>query len=333
MKRLAIGAAIALLLAAAAMSAYWAWAAHRFGQAVAQTAEDLRAQGYQVAYLEPQVTGFPFDLNARLEDGAVERPGGPSWRGPTIDGRLWLLDPTRIEIAFPGDHKIATAREVIDASFVGAEAEILLDGSFQPAELHTELVGIVLSAEGRPEVTAAGVLAQLGPWQAATADQLQTIDLRFQVSDLGIPPGQFAALGRIIESLSGDVTLHGPLRGGNLADALVLWRADGGHLEVRVFALTWGPLSLVVKGDLALDPQGRPKGQLMVQASGLPETLDLLEQAQLLKPDQLKNARTALKAYAKIPGQSEQQATFPLNLKQGRVFLGFLPLGRLSPVL
>ena len=333
MKRLGLAVGLTLLLVAGGLSAYWLWAAERLKVAVSEGAEELHAQGYQVAYRGPQVGGFPVALDARLEGAEIVAPDGLFWRAAPLDGHLLLLNPTKLQVTFSGSHQIGRAAQVLHAHFQKAVADVLWHGDGRPERLDLDLADIAVRAEEGPEMTATGLRAQLGPVRPATSEQLQAVELWAELSELSLPDGAALPLGPLVTRLAAELTLHGPVIGQDLAQVLVFWQAAGGYLQVRGFELVWGPLSLSLDGRLVLDEAFRLEGQLAVRAAGLPQTLEVLETQGQIGAEHLENARRALEIYAKIPGQSADEISFPLNIRQGVVLLGPLPLLRLAPVL
>jgi hypothetical protein len=128
-----------------------------------------------------------------------------------------------------------------------------------------------------------------------------------------------------------EAVLVGAIPQGPRREALHRWRAAGGKLEIQALSLVWGELSLNGHGTLVLDRELRPEGRITTRVRGLPKTLDRLADAGVIKRNVAATIKFALLALAGAGGNGEM--VVPVTLRDGSLYLGPVPLLRLSPVL
>src|SRR5262249_5261499 len=79
--------------------------------------------------------------------------------------------------------------------------------------------------------------------------------------DVRWPSALARPLGARIAKLQVEGTLNGPVPVGRTpAEQAAAWRDGGGSVEIRRFAVAWGPLDLSGTATLALDDQLQPMG-------------------------------------------------------------------------
>lgn len=328
----------ALVIAFAALSAYWWWSAQRLEAWITAWTQEQRSRGYEIAYQGPEVGGYPFRLTAHLQDPSMVSPEGWSWRGEVVSAQAFLWDPFTIEVDFAGLHRLQQDRgglpRDLDASFGAAVATIHIgsDGSLQYGEL--DLQDATLHAEGSDQLSADDVKAQLGPIEKAHQGRPPAILIEAALSQVQLPPNARYPLGNQIERFAFDLLLRGRLSEGDPRAVIEAWRRSGGQLEINSLALEWGALGLLADGAIALDDQLRPQGAIDARIAGFAETLAALSGAGLIAPEQAVTLTLGLNAFAKEKdAQNRNVVVLPIELRMGRLYLGPLPLAALSPVL
>ncbi len=112
------------------------------------------------------------------------------------------------------------------------------------------------------------------------------------------------------------------------------WLLAGGGLEIARLELVWGSLALEGAGSLALDPRLMPSGRIEARMSGLPETMDRLVAAKMLRSDRADLVKAVLSALAEgADSTGRPVVALPITLEEGRLFLGPVQLFRFSPAL
>lgn len=333
-----ISCSIVCALAGAAWVGYWLWAAAAFQAGMAEWTDHQRARGYQIAYQGPEIGGFPLRLTARFAALEVVAPNGGRWRGPPVTGAAALWQPFTIDLAFPGrlrwtppaktGSKAAKADVEVETAEARVKATLRTDGHLDWAT--AELFGLSLEHAKAGTLTAESLWAGFRPLDDPGGQGAARISLQLEARDLVLPASAEVPLGRDVESVVLDAIVIGEIPGGGPRAALQRWRADGGALEVKRLALVWGSLTLAADGRLTLDERLRPQGALSARVRGLAETLDRLAAARVIEPGVAVAAKFALLALA---GGGGSEVVVPITLRDGRLYLGPVPLLSISPVL
>lgn len=337
LRHLLIAAAV-LALAAGAVAVYWHWAAARLETAVAEWTAAQGERGYQIAYDGPLIEGFPTTLAARFAAPSVVSPSGWRWGGPPVAGQAKLWAPLTIDLQFPGRHEITRrlgGAEIpgrLEADPAKAFIELGVDGRVERARL--ALINPSWEDPVTGRITARQLLSALGPPLSAGGGGQDYLPLMAVIRALELPEHLETPLGRRVQELRLDATLRGAPPPGPLREALAAWRDAGGVLELHNSSLHWGPLILSGDGTLTLDHELRPLGALSARIRGLGATLDRFADAGMIERGQAIAIELAASALAGERDESgEKVVALPLTLQDGRLYLGPVPLFRLSPVL
>ena len=133
--------------------------------------------------------------------------------------------------------------------------------------------------------------------------------------------------------LTAEAQLRGPVDGKGPLEALKAWRDAGGTLELRHFALDWGPLQISGNATLALDPNLQPEGAGTGEIRGFAETVDALVGQGLVKPDSGALAKAALGLLAKTPpGGGAKVLSIPLSIQRQTLYAGPFGLMKLPTI-
>ncbi len=307
--------------------------------------QDRRDDGYALRHAEPELTGFPFDLDVRIADPSVESPKGWRWRGPELTGGASIWDPLTLALQAPGRHLVDWGPRDqrlslrLDAASASGTAELALDGRLHRADAALRQV----AAEGplpgpvRIERLDLAYRDPAGPNHVAQdqgAGGPNPGDLLVTVLGVDLPPGLALPLGPRVELFLVEGRVEGPLPAAASRESLALWRDAGGQLSIHRLKLRWGPLQLEAEGQLALDDELRPTGQLTSNLRGGSDLVDHLAERKMIAENAagvLKLALITLSRRAEDGGPPVVE--LPVNLKDGRLYLGPVALFRLRPVL
>ncbi|MBS9475996.1 DUF2125 domain-containing protein [Ancylobacter radicis] len=113
---------------------------------------------------------------------------------------------------------------------------------------------------------------------------------------------------------------------------LEAWQAAGGRVKLLEARLSGGGGSMNATGEIGLDAQRRPIGTINLAMSNAPALMGALSAAGLMPPFMV-NLAPALSVVG-MPGTLDgaPASTFPFTFRDGRIFLGMLPLGKVGPV-
>lgn len=343
-RRLPIAAAALLLLAAAGYTGFWFFEAHLVRSGLADWTAARRAEGLSVDYGAPQLSGFPFRIAVRLDHPAVAAPDQHwRWTGEAVeaDVRPWAFHHVTVhplgrqEVAFvaAGENAVASASAAEATAVVDVDARgRLQEGSFDAEAL------TLAGAGGPPALVARSVHLELaGPGDAPAAAKGPALPLSavlsLRLEEVTLASAAGSPLGPTLGSLALEAQVRGPFEGKSPMQALTAWRDAGGTLELKSFALAWGPLQLAGNATLALDPNLQPEGAGTGEIRGFAETIDALVGQGLVKPDTGALAKAALGLVAKAPaGGGAKVLTVPLTIQKQVLYAGPFGLMRLPTI-
>ncbi len=331
----------ALLLGAGGYAVYWFYVASAIPPAIAEWAEQRRAEGYEVAYADLAVEGFPFRLLVRARGIAIGRPAGPDpwrWRGESLAAVAQPWNFHHLIFSFEGRHELSYALGG-EERIVAAMAEVPLvsvvsDGEGRLERFAVDLEGLELSASHWRRPLRARRLQLHGRINAGASEDhpAGSLDLALSAEDLALPAEAGGPLGTEIAEIEVAITVLGVLPRGTPPESVAAWRDDGGTVELRSFVLAWGPLDVAVSGTLALDEKMRPTGTATALVKGYSQTIDALVAGGWIGAARALTAKTVLALLAKEEAEGKA-VRLPLKARGGRLYLGPLPLVRLPPLL
>jgi len=327
-----------------AYGGWWLYLASTVESGVRQWASANRAHGARVEY-ELDVSGFPGRVEAVARDFDFQRADGWSWHGPqlVIRTKPWELQTIRLE--FEGRHRLSLPGQdglPLVVAFDGGKGRVGLapaQGGMTLTSGRLTLSTVALAQTSRAEALQ-GILATAVFGDADTLGiRMLTADLfhsaepventeqdgvRLEVaaSDVLLPAAIETPLGNVIT----EVLLGARLMGMPTAftpDELARWTANGGELRLDRFDIAWGPLGLNAAGFVSLDPDMQYVGKIDAEIRGLPETVDALVDAGLIRPQQANLIKALGRGLA--AGNPEADAPVRLPLIIGNGFLQFGP--------
>jgi hypothetical protein len=338
-RRLAIvgGASVAILVIA--YVAFWFAVAGGLRDSVEAWTMARRGEGYAVGYRRLTLGGFPARLVATVEAPSISAPGKPpawAWRGSTAVARLRPWDLETVTVDLSGDHRldlVSAGRPLTFAGNAGRLAVIvdLVDGRLRAARLQG--ADIDLTGEAGP-LGAAAIKAAVGLHPEAGTDRLTpSAGLVLAAEGLRLPAAAALPLGERVARLQAEADLMGALRGAFAADALAVWRDEGGTVELRRLETEYGPLTLAAEGTLALDRDMQPIGAFTARIEGFFETIDALRRRHLVRDRDAVTAKLVLGILAKRPpGGGAAVLSLPLTIQERTLFAGPVPLATLPTV-
>ena len=318
---------------AAAYGLYWSVLAGQVRVDIEQWAADRRAEGYEVAYAELVVGGFPFRLEATMAAPALSRPEAArpwSWRGPKLvmSARPWRL--SRVRLSAPGQHRITggpagrAGAIVLKAGALGIELRFR-DGT--PARAVLKARDVVMKDKAGGEVlrlAAAGITVARPQGKTVAA-----VDLSANVETIQYRREPAPGLGRTTARLDLDASVTGDLPERLDAEALAQWRDRGGTVEIRRLDVRHGPLAVKGDGTLALDGDMQPMAAFTFLVRGFLEALDRLREAGVIGDHPARLAKTVLGALARDHGGDGGELKVPLSIQERWLYVGPVALGRM----
>ena len=274
-------------------------------------------------------------IGLRLDDLAIRTPEGEAVL-PSLD--LWAAPgaPTHIRAALPAQMQLPLLGRGRQIAAQDAEVSLRLSPLNGMAVRSLAGESGPVSVEGAALLTRLDLQAQLTPMGAqapATARAAYAVTADWA----GLTPTALLELPEALadQPLSGQgkavVFLTGPLRPGEPEPQLAGIASSG-------FTLTLGPQTLRIAGRLAADADNRAEGALFLYTADARAWMQLAGDLGLIPPRLVMLAGTALEqaaaAEVELPAATQApddpgpgELRIPLIFRDGRVFLGPLPLG------
>ena len=324
-RRIAILAAVLLMLVALGWTALWYYAAGIVRTKLVEGAEARRAEGYTVAYDDLSISGYPARLRVRLDHPQLGKSPQYSWRADRLIATFepWHFRSIRLES--PGEHhiEIDNGRRSFRVVAPAATGRIEFDREWGVSALLMGFRNVDIGESGQPDTInfASLDLNAYIPFNATAGDPSVVFVVSAEHIVAPFPSG--AALAPSIEKVGLDIDIWGHPFGSPLKDAVEAWRDQGGTIDLKVVLLRWGPLFVEGDGTLALDRDLQPVGALSARVSGYSESFDVLVNAGMIRPTTAAAATTVLNLIAKSPIEGEPaEAKIPITIQERQLYVG-----------
>ena len=134
--------------------------------------------------------------------------------------------------------------------------------------------------------------------------------------------------------LDAELTVSGldQVHGTSQAERLRSWAGAGGHAEIARLRVLGPGAASETSGTLALDTRGRVNGALKVLVHGIDQMLGDLIERRMMPREMMTMVPTlaALSQKGDIDGRPAM--VLPVNLREGLIRIGPMPVGALPPV-
>ena len=314
--------AVAVAVAVVLWSGWWFVGSYGVRRGVEGAAADLRAGGWDVAWDDLSMAGFPnrFDLTVDAPR-ATDPTGAWTVSAPFVQvfalsyrlNHVIAVAPDTITVDGPAGEVVVTDDDLRASAVVAPGPDLALTRATVAGE------GIGIEWQGRT----VGVGA--AQWALRLGEGARAYDVALGAERIALPP----AIRELVDPDGRMPDVVGALTGRGTA---ILDRPLDRHLAgpVGVEALTledaalrWGDVSLRLRGTLTADAAGRAEGALEVNVGDVDRLMDLVEP--YLPQGQARLVRTlAAAAVAGAPG-----GWLPLPVERGAVRFGPLTVAML----
>lgn len=306
-----------------ALSAAWIWLR---GQAEARLdagVETLRRAGYEIAWKERTIRGYPFRLNVVLTEARIRDRSGWALEAPVLEAQAFVHAPTSWLIAAPQGltfvrpigGPVRVEGKVIRASLThlsNTPPNISFEGvglTFQPAA-GAQPFG--LSAAERVEIHLRQAPSEVGDEAGVW---LSVKDGKAQLSGL---LGRVAGEKPISIEWDGRMSKISAFHGRDWPDAVRAWVRAGGQMRVQRAGLTAGDAVIGANsGTLGVGSDGRLTGVLDVSLRQAPRALGAMGASGAIPQDRAEAATAVATAR-----QTGDLARVTLNFEAGQTTLG-----------
>lgn len=323
-------------LVALLWSGWWFFAAVAIQNGLDRWLNDRRAEGWQADVSDLSVIGYPLRLEANLEQPVLADPQtGLAFEATTLAVQAPAYAPGTVTVTFPQDEILLATpfgrRSVLAET---AEARLTLSAGTAAEVAHMSLtsgpwmisapLGILMSADGLK------VEMDQDPEQgnryhyAIESPAFQPGDLARNAARL---PGDWP---KAFDSLVLDMTVDfdRPFDRRTIEDQ----RPQPRRIDLRIAEAVWGDLSLRFSANLDVAPDGTPDGELSIQARNWRTLLEVAQNTGTLPESLRPQLENILDALARGGGNVDA-LDVTLTLRDGTVFLGFIPIGAAPPIL
>lgn len=268
-----------LILLGIAWSGFWHVAAGKADEAIEAWLAREAAQGRVYACGTRQIVGYPFRIELICDKPTARLPGdgGPVVASaPRFMAVAQVYDPRRLigELVGPVEMTDAAGRRA-DLSFAVAQASAAAGPDNRFARTSIALTAPRLTVEGA-EIGAAQKLDVHVRRKPDGPDGVFDIAVKL---DAGVSPLLDAVAvgeGPLAAEFQAEIRGVDDLRPMPTSERLKAFAEAGGQLHVALARLQRGAVAAEAKGDLALDVEGRPGGDLRVTARGLEDVVQAL---------------------------------------------------------
>jgi hypothetical protein len=327
---------IVVVLATAGWSGYWFWASRTVESAFATWFEERRTEGWVAEYDDLSVVGFPNRIDTTFSNLSLADPEtGLAWEADFFQVLALSYKPNHVIAIWPPKQVLATPYEKMTLATGDMRASLVLEPGIDLALDRTTLTAENLTIT--PEDAADGTRFKALTLAAERVAIDAAPSYRLGLASEGFAPSlpwrahldPAASLPDTLDALRADVTItfDKPWDRHAIEDA----RPQPREIRVKLAEARWGRLELQLAGALTVDAGGLPDGSLTIKAKNWREILALAVNAGALPPGFAETLEDGLTLVASLAG-NPQTLDVPLDFRNGRVFLGPVPIG-LAPVL
>ncbi len=319
---------------------YWTSLADGVVAGIERWIDDRRAAGYEIGHAGYEVRGFPFRLTLVVEAPRIAWPAAPNgfdWRGEWITAYLQPWDPTHVIVDLQGRQRLGWTVGGVDSAITliaeVARLSVILDRAGKLKRYSADVQGAEITLDDRPPAPVARI-RMAGRHNRGEDDARPdgSIDLSFHVERFELPADRTSPLGRILENFQVVAFLPAPVPAEASHAALIRWRDSGGKVDLRRLEAKWGPLEVTGHGTAGLDRAMRPVGSLNAEIRGHEKTLDALVAARQMSRSDAKIANFALKLLSRKGADGRRFVKAPVNLQDGWLYVGPVPILPLPPL-
>jgi len=310
-------------------SAWWLFGAHWAEAGLRLWLAERRTEGWLAEAGQVTVRGYPLRFEMTIEGLDLADPEtGLSWSAPAFRLDAFAWNPTDVTAIWPARQVIATPEERIEITASGMEAALALLPDAALTLSHGELA------------LAEAALASTAGWQSGLADarlhaartegKENHLDLVFEAARLEpsapllalLDPG--GRLPRRVDLLALDATMGFDAPWDRYA--IERRRPQPTALDLRRLKASWGQLDLEAAGDLTIDAEGTPTGEIQVRAVNWREMIEIGVASGLIPEEIAGSLESGLELLAAAAG-NPNTLELPLGFRRGFVTLGPIPLG------
>lgn len=312
-----------------AWSAYWFIASFGLRNAITTWFDKQQERGWQAEFADVETAGYPFHHMTRLNSPALADPAtGTAWSAGWIEFQSPAIWPGRQVLRFADTpQRLSYYDQTATIKARDLQAELQLQPGVALVLEKMALTAGPWSITDDAEALAGGGTLALVMEQTPTPEAY-VISARID----GFTPGDdlrelmrsATTLPQAFETLELDMTATFDKVWDR--SALEESRPQPVKIDLRLAEMKWGALRLFATGELDVDQQGIPTGEIAVKAENWRDMIAMANAAGAL-PDQAVDPVTRALNFMAGLGGNPNALDLQLNFRDGFVALGPLPLG------
>ncbi len=291
--------------------------------------------GWQAEHDGIGLAGFPFRLTREIAGIRLADPQtGWAWVAPWFRIESATFKPNRFDVTWPGTQSVAIPGERAEVSAVAMRASLELRPGPALGLVHAaaDISGLDMRAQS-------GWTARAGTLDAEVAERVNDpgYEIRLSAGKVLLPEPVAARIdplglvSREVErlGLDGAAVFAAPLDRHTIEEGRLALR----QARIRRADLQWGEMRLEAKGEIEVDREGFPVGELEVTARHWREIIALAERSGAIGRDMARAMTTALEVVAMLGGNRDELDA-RVGFRSGQIWVGPVPVGqapRLAP--
>ncbi len=286
--------ALYILCPLALWTSFWAYFPQHLRETIQLWAENERNRGHVVSFEPGHASGWPFAVRIPLKNLHWQDGKGHQIDAPEASVSLHPWSWRTLNVLAAN-----AGGQWSGAAFAIRKASVTVHTPLWPPKSHAE-AGLTFSAS------------------------LNGIELKTP---------SLMPLGKTVESLSLSFRVMGPLPDPVNKKTLAAWNNKNGIVECDAFEAVWGPLTVAMKGTVALTGNLQPEGAFAGRIAGLEKALDAFAEATCIGKPEAALASSFLKQTAQTPAASDESGLdTPITIQSGGLFIGPARVLTLPPI-
>lgn len=323
MKRLAL----AILVAALAYSAFWAWSARTLKSDIAAWFDARAAEGWTARYDDLALRGFPNRTDATLTGLSLASPSGEhGWSAPFFQILSLSYRSGHVILAWPDEQNLRVGGRKIELSSDGLRASLVHDdGVVLRSHLEAAYVNVA-APDG--SLALAEVNAAFLRQEATPADYRLALTVGRLATPRGVLPAALSPEDPAAVKLDLVARFDRPFELSDLHGE----PPQPSRITLRLAEYRYRNMLLKLAGALDVDRRGNASGDLTLRIENWHDLVDAAEADGSLPPSLVAMLRNILGLAASLNGDSAH-LDLEITLDEGQAWLGPIPVGRIPPIL
>lgn len=297
----------------------WFYVAGMLRDRFVEFIDAANASGLEVECRNARAGGFPFRIGLFCDETRYADPGQFALSAEGVRSAAQVYNPFLVVAEVDGPAILDTTALALGASWDNLRASLRY--SLEAPE-RISIEARDLATKMTPAGSGAVPLFSAKDAQAHARPNGDDLDVAASFEDLRIDPAVLAGGALPAFSGNGDVTIDDGMLRVNGGGDLLLGQAG----TIRTLSLSTTDATLSLAGTFALDPQGLLDADLVVRANN-PKAIAPIAAAAF--PESAEAITASLSGLAALG----ENAELPLTIRKGEMTFGFLPLGKIGPLL